>query len=87
MDGQAVDHPSPRWQAAMKAWETKDVHALDALGIGVVVEDEEIIADTNAGTYTPPWILTTTWLLGPIIAGLAFAAVARSERQLNPMKN
>lgn len=87
VDGQAVDLPSPRWQAAMTAWEDKDLQALEDLGIGVVVEDEKIIAETNAGSYNAPWILTTTWLCGPFIAALAFAAVARSERQWNPTKN
>ena len=86
VDGQAVDLPSPRWQAAMTAWEDEDLKALEDLGIGVVVEDEEIIAETSAGSYRTPWILTTAWMLGPIIAGLAFAATVQSGRRSNPMR-
>lgn len=70
----------------MTAWEDEDLKALEDLGIGVVVEDEEIIAETSAGSYRTPWILTTAWMLGPIIAGLAFAATVQSGRRSNPMR-
>ena len=86
VDGTLVDLPSPRWQAAMQAWEDNDRTALEDLGIGVVVEDEKIIAETSVTPHSVPWILTSLWLLSPAIAGLAYAGVLRNERRSNPTK-
>src|SRR5699024_11246140 len=59
VDGEVVDIPSPRWQAAMTAWQNNDRKAVEELGIGVVVEGEEILYETAASTPKVPWILTS----------------------------
>lgn len=87
VDGEVVDIPSPRWQAAMTAWQNNDRKAVEELGIGVVVEGEEIVYETAASTPKVPWILTSLWILSPLIAALARAAILRNERQSNPTKS
>ena len=87
VDGEVVDIPSPRWQAAMTAWQNNDRKAVEELGIGVVVEGEEIVYETAASTPKVPWILTSLWMLSPLIAALARAAILRNERQSNPTKS
>ena len=87
VDGEVIDLPSARWVASVTAWEDKDLEVLEELGVGVIVEDEEIIAETNAPAYSPPWILTSAWMLGPIIAALAALAIVQNGRRLNPMNS
>src|SRR5699024_701693 len=87
VDGEVVDIPSPRWQAAMTAWQSNDRKAVEELGIGVVVEGEKIVYETAASTPKVPWILTSLWMLSPLIAALARAAILRNERQSNPTKS
>ena len=86
VDGDIVDIPSPRWRMAMDAWEKNDKETLEHLNIGMVVEDEKIIYTTSAIAPAVPWILTSAWMLSPLLAGLAYAGVARSERRSNPTK-
>src|SRR5699024_1763951 len=43
VDGEVVDIPSPRWQAAMTAWQNNDRQAVEARGIGVVGEGDDIL--------------------------------------------
>src|SRR5699024_9564752 len=86
VDGDIGDIPSPCWRRAMDAWEKNDKETLEHLNIGVVVEDEKIIYTSSAIAPAVPWILTSAWMLSPLLAGLAYAGVARSERRSNPTK-
>lgn len=70
VDGHLVDPPSPRWTAAQRAWEAGDLDQLAALGIGVVVDGEQVV-ETGAPAQPLPalglgllaWWMLVPWLL------------------------
>lgn len=74
VDGERVDDPAPRWLAAHAAWGRGDLKALEDLGIGAVVENDQVVAQTDAPPTPVPWALTAGWLLIP--AGLVARAAA-----------
>ncbi|MDO5670897.1 MAG: hypothetical protein Q4G50_12980 [Corynebacterium sp.] len=69
VDGVIVDAPSPRWMAATEAWEGRDLGRLEELGIGVIVDGEQIVE-----TAAPPQpralglALLLGWLAMPLVA-------------------
>lgn len=68
VDGVGIDKPSARYLAAAQAWERRDLERLDELGVGVVVEGGEIVAQTPAARPRVPWVLTALWLVLPLVA-------------------
>lgn len=80
VDGIPVDRPSPRFAAAQKAWSQGDVEELRCLGIGLVVDGQQVLADTGAParSLTPGLLLLGCWFLIPVVTlGAAARAVAR----------
>lgn len=80
VDGVTVDEPSPRYLAAAEAWTNRDLHRLEELGVGAVVEKESIVATTNAQPAPAPWVLSAAWCALPLLA------VLRSARRFSPTK-
>lgn len=80
VDGVTVDEPSPRYLAAAEAWTNRDLHRLEELGVGAVVEKGSIIATTNAQPAPAPWVLSAAWCALPLLA------VLRSARRFSPTK-
>lgn len=84
VDGAVVDYPAPRWVAAQRAWQDRDVRRLERLGVGAVVEGGQIVAETDAGPQPRPWGLVVAWLLTPLAAGLIARGLCRSRARANP---
>lgn len=84
VDGAVVDYPAPRWVAAQRAWQDRDLRRLERLGVGAVVEDGQIVAETSAGPQPRPWGLVVAWLLTPLAAGLIVRWLYRSRARANP---
>ena len=80
VDGVTVDEPSPRYLAAAEAWSERDLHRLEELGVGAVVEKGSIVATTNAQPAPAPWVLSAAWCALPLLA------VLRSARRFSPTK-
>lgn len=80
VDGVTVDEPSPRYLAAAGAWTNRDLHRLEELGVGAVVEKGSIVATTNAQPAPAPWVLSAAWCALPLLA------VLRSARRFSPTK-
>lgn len=85
VDGELVDQATDRWLQAREAWNTRDLAALERLGIGAVVEGERIVAHTDAPPRPVPWALTVGWLLIPT-ALLAGAGASRSAGRSSPTR-
>lgn len=80
VDGVTVDEPSPHYLAAAEAWSERDLHRLEELGVGAVVEAGGIVATTNAQPAPAPWGLSAAWCALPLLATL------RSARRFSPTK-
>ena len=80
VDGATVDEPSPRYLAAAEAWSERDLHRLEELGVGAVVEKGGIVATTNAQPAPAPWVLSAAWCALPLLA------VLQSARRFSPRK-
>ncbi|OFK65597.1 hypothetical protein HMPREF2806_10930 [Corynebacterium sp. HMSC076G08] len=80
VDGVTVDEPSPHYLAAAEAWSERDLHRLEELGVGAVVEKGGIVATTNAQPAPAPWGLSAAWCALPLLA------VLRSARRFSPTK-
>ena len=80
VDGVTVDEPSPHYLAAAEAWSERDLHRLEELGVGAVVEKGGIVATTNAQPAPAPWGLSAAWCALPLLATL------RSARRFSPTK-
>lgn len=80
VDGVKVDEPSPRYLVAAEAWSERDLHRLEELGVGAVVEKGSIVATTNAQPAPAPWVLSAAWCTLPLLA------VLRSARRFSPTK-
>lgn len=80
VDGVTVDEPSPHYLAAAEAWSERDLHRLEELGVGAVVEKGGIVATTNAQPAPAPWGLSAAWCALPLLA------VLRSARRFSPRK-
>lgn len=78
VDGTVVDQASPHYRAALQAWEMQDMNRLAEIGVGVVVVDGAIAAETNAPRPQVPWALTALWMACPL---LALAAIPRTARR------
>ena len=78
VDGTVVDQASPHYRAALHAWEEHDMNRLAEVGVGVVVVDGAIAAETNAPRPQVPWALTALWMACPL---LALAAIPRTARR------
>ena len=78
VDGTVVDQASPQYRAALRAWEEHDMNRLAEIGVGVVVVDGAIAAETNAPRPQVPWALTALWMACPL---LALAAIPRTARR------
>lgn len=50
VDGILTDPPSPRWAEAVDAWSNRDLAHLHELGVGVVIDGENVV-DTGAGPH------------------------------------
>ncbi|BAC19492.1 hypothetical protein [Corynebacterium efficiens] len=80
VDGIITDPPSPRWTAAVDAWSHHDLDRLRELGVGVVIDGDNVV-ETGAGPQRG-WRfhlglgLTVFWLLLPF--GLVF--IRRRQR-------
>ncbi|GAB2498195.1 hypothetical protein GCM10027031_01540 [Corynebacterium atrinae] len=66
VDGVLVDAPSVRWIEARNAWDQGDMATLQYLGVGLIVDGENI-HETGEGPMTiwPGAILLLSWLLIP----------------------
>ena len=84
VDGTVVDQASPHYRAALQAWEMQDMNRLAEIGVGVVVVDGAIAAETNAPRPQVPWALTALWMACPL---LALAAIPRIARRSSPTKS
>ena len=84
VDGTVVDQASPQYRAALRAWKEHDLNQLTELGVGVVVVDGAIAAETNAPRPQVPWALTALWMACPL---LAFAAIPRIARRSSPTRS
>lgn len=83
VDGEVIDQASPQYRAALRAWQDRDMAGLEELGIGVVVVDGVIAAETNAPRPELPWALTALWMAAPL---LSFLAVAQRRHRSSPTK-
>ncbi|MDK8670575.1 hypothetical protein [Corynebacterium sp. MSK195] len=84
VDGTVVDQASPQYRAALRAWEEHDMDRLAEIGVGVVVVDGAIAAETNAPRPQVPWALTALWMACPL---LALAAIPRTARRSSPTRS
>ena len=84
VDGTVVDQASPQYRAALRAWKEHDMNQLTELGVGVVVVDGAIVAETDAPRPQVPWALTALWMACPL---LAFAAIPRIARRSSPTRS
>ena len=84
VDGTVVDQASPQYRAALRAWEEHDMNRLAEIGVGVVVVDGAIAAETNAPRPQVPWALTALWMACPL---LALAAIPRTARRSSPTRS
>ena len=84
VDGTVVDQASPQYRAALRAWEEHDMNRLAELGVGVVVVDGAIAAETHAPRPQVPWALTALWMACPL---LALAAIPRTARRSSPTRS
>ena len=84
VDGTVVDQASPQYRAALRAWETHDLEQLARIGVGVVVVDGAITAETDALRPQVPWALTALWMACPL---LALAAIPRIARRYSPRRS
>ena len=57
---------------------------LAELGVGVVVIDGAIAAETNAPRPELPWTLTALWMVSPL---LSLGAIAQRQRRSSPTKS
>lgn len=72
VDGVLVDPPSQRWVAAQEAWAWRDLDTLEELGVGVVVDGEQVV-ETDAPRRVAPLgvALLGLWLVIPLaVVGL-----------------
>lgn len=83
VDGEVIDQASPQYRAALRAWQDRDMAGLEGLGIGVIVVDGAIVAETNAPRPELPWALTALWMAAPL---LSFLAVAQRRHRSSPTK-
>ena len=84
VDGTVVDQASPQYRAALRAWEAHDMEQLARIGVGVVVVDGAIAAETDAPRPQVPWAFTALWMACPL---LAFAAIPRIARRSSPTRS
>ncbi|MBM0263078.1 hypothetical protein [Corynebacterium macginleyi] len=84
VDGEVIDQASPQYRAALRAWQDRDMTGLAELGVGVVVVDGAIAAETNAPRPELPWVLTALWMAAPL---LSLGAVAQRQRRSSPTKS
>ncbi|MGD7003649.1 hypothetical protein [Corynebacterium halotolerans] len=73
VDGEVVDPPSERWVQAQEAWAAGDVSALEQLGVGLVVDGDQVV-DTGAPTqrgweYWLGLALLVAWVVVPVGIG------------------
>lgn len=84
VDGEVIDQASPQYRAALRAWQDRDMAGLADLGVGVVVIDGAIAAETTAPRPELPWALTALWMAAPL---LSFLAVAQRRHRSSPTKS
>ena len=84
VDGTVVDQASPQYRAALRAWEAHDMKQLARIGVGVVVVDGAIAAETDAPRPQVPWAFTALWMACPL---LALAAIPRIARRSSPTRS
>jgi hypothetical protein len=84
VDGEVIDQASPQYRAALRAWQDRDMAGLTELGVGVVVVDGAIAAETNAPRPALPWALTALWMATPL---LSLGAIVQRQRRSSPMKS
>ena len=84
VDGDVIDQASPQYRAALRAWQDQDMAGLAELGVGVVVVDGAIAAETNAPRPALPWLLTALWMAAPL---LSLGAIAQRQRRSSPTKS
>ena len=84
VDGTVVDQASPQYRAALRAWEAHDMEQLARIGVGVVVVDGAIAAETDAPRPQVPWAFTALWMACPL---LAFATIPRIARRSSPTRS
>lgn len=84
VDGEIVDPASPRWVAAREAWAERDLAELSELGVGVVVDDEEVVetgAEAQRGArYLLGLVLLVAWVAAPLGFLLFGARLQRLRR-------
>lgn len=70
VDGHVVDQPSERWVAAQEAWNAGDIAGLSELGVGLVVDGDQVV-ETGAPVqrgweYWLGLALLVGWVLVPV---------------------
>ena len=86
VDGVRVDAPSPRYEAAQRAWAKRDVEALAELGVGVVVDGERVV-ETGAparGLPAAGVALLAWWLVVPLMLAGLWALRSRNLARSTP---
>ena len=86
VDGVRVDAPSPRYEAAQRAWAKRDVEALAELGVGVVVDGERVV-ETGAparGLPAAGVALLAWWLAVPLMLAGLWALRSRNLARSTP---
>lgn len=69
VDGAVVDAASPLYAEVAQAWDEGDIDKLRELGVGVVVDGENLV-DTGAGEPSVPWGLTLLWAVLPSVLAI-----------------
>lgn len=85
VDGHVVDQPAERWVAAQEAWAAGDLAALTQLGVGVVVDGDQVVeTDAPAQRGWEYWLgilLLGIWILVPVGILIRFAGeIVRRSR-------
>lgn len=86
VDSQMVDPPAGRWIAAQDAWAAGDLEELGTLGVGLIVDGDQVV-ETGAPAqrgwgYWLGIALLVGWLLVPVgVAGLKGGLPSRNKRE------
>ncbi|MGP6175323.1 hypothetical protein [Corynebacterium sp. A21] len=82
VDGETIDPPTPRWVAAREAWAQDDLAALAELGVGVVVDGDQVVETGAPAQRGPEFILGMVLLVAWMAAPLGFLLFGSRMKRL-----